>query len=74
MNLLEYLYKKQTQCNSHNGRYQTGHHERMIQHIFADFCCPGTVEINRSHHGRIIRNKEISVFRPDENANTYDAN
>ena len=60
--ILKYLYKEQSQGNGNNRRYQAGHHKRMIQHILADFCCPGTVEIDSSHYSRVIRNKEISVY------------
>lgn len=54
--------QQQPQRHRHSGGNQARHHERMVEEIFADMRRPGPVEIDGGYDGRIVRDKEISVY------------
>ena len=50
-----------TQYNRYNGGYQSGHHKRMVQQIFAYSCCSGSIKVYGGYHCRIVGQEKVTV-------------
>ena len=49
-----------SKSDGHDGRDKSGHHERVVQHVFAN-SCSRSVEVNGRYHGGVVWDKEIPV-------------
>ena len=58
---LYHLNHQQPQRNRNPCRNQSWHHERMVEHIFADVRRSRAVEVDGGDDGRVVGDKKIAV-------------
>src|SRR5215471_6062836 len=52
---------QQPNADATRRRNETRQHERMVQKVFPDSCCAGTIKLHRGDECAIIRDEKIAV-------------